>query len=271
MSRHLGGLVGFNPSIDSPTSLGLSGTHDSIGYRVGEIEQHVHSRGQSFGATSASIPTLFYRSLLPITVTAGDTVYGTEIILHRGTTIEGGSATKYFDMHWLKLTAIGTANRVAIYAFNSFDIGTPKVAALVAGTDKVTDATNTVANGDKIYFASIASNTGVTIYEVYFVINRAAGNFEVSRTLAGAKADITGADGACSYVSLGASDANGLGALQTIVSDELISRAAAQTDSTPSPIHMDREKCNRMISCRGISAAGGNSVSFYVGLHTYPS
>lgn len=265
------GLLGHVSSENAGESRAalVGGVDGTLGYDLAEVARHLHSPTQSYGATSASDPTMVRKSLTPITVTAGSAVNGTELILHRGTLIEGGSATKKFDVNWIKINGVGTINRVAIYEFFSFAIGTPKAAALVTATDKVTDATNTVANGDKIYFATIASNTGVLIYEMYFVINRAAGNFEVSRTLGGAKADITGADGACTYVSLGASDAAGIAAGQTLITEELVSRGVATTDTVPSPLRMDREACNRMISCRGISTAGGNSLSFFIGLHTY--
>ena len=209
------------------------------------------------------------RSVVPITVTAGDAAWGTELILHNGLVIEAGSATKKFDLNQLRISTVGTANRVAVYEFFSFSAGTPKVAALVTGTDKVTDATNTVADNDKVYFPSITSNDGVVVYEVYFVRARAAGNFEISRTRGGVAVDITGPDGACSYVSLGASAADGVAALQMLDTETVVSRATGTPDAQPTPIQCDRQLCNRLISCRGWSAAGGNSVGFHLGLHTY--
>ena len=269
--------AGGNPSkIDDQAVLGLSGVYDSLAYRVAEIENHVHSGMQSFGATSASVPTLVRGSVIPVTVTAGNGfgVWGTELILHNGLVIEAGSAVKKFDLHWMKVTAIGTANSPVFHEWNSFAAGTPKAAALVTATNKVTDATNTVADNDKVYFPTIASNTGVVVYEVYYVRSRAAGDFEISRTRGGGAVDITGADGACTYVSLGASTAlggpgGGKAALQTWMMDWMVSRAGVLTDATPSMTQHEREACNRLVSCRAYGLAA-NTTTFFIGLHTYP-
>lgn len=273
---HLGGLVACGSSasavkIDNAAVNGLLGVPDSLAYITQETEVHFHSAQQVYGATSAGVPTMVRRSVVPITVTAGDGAWGTELILHNGTVIESGSSTKRFDLNQLRISAVGTANRIAVYEFFSFSAGTPKVAAMVAATNKVTDATNTVANNDKVYFPSITSNTGAVIYEVYFVVNRAAGDFEISRTRGGGTVDITGADGACSYVSLGASDADGVAALQMLDTETVVSRATGTPDAQPTPIQSDRQYCNRLISCRGWSAVGGNTVGFHLGLHTYPA
>jgi hypothetical protein len=266
---------GDPPKLDAKPVLGLLGVSDSLAYKVHEIEKHLHTGMQSFGATAVADPTFLRGSVVPITIAAGNGfgVWGTEVILYRGNNIEGGSSTMKFDLHWGKITNVGTANSPAFYEFNSFAIGTPKAATMVAATNKVTDATNTVANNDKVYFPTIASNTGVVVYEVYYVINRAAGDFEVSRTRAGAAADITGVDGACTYVSLGASTAlggpgGGKAALQTWITDWMVNRAAVTTDATPSQMQHSRLACNQCISARGYGAAA-NSVSTFFGLHSY--
>lgn len=262
---------GNPPKLDSQATLGLAGTVDSLAYRIEEIEHHFHSENQCYGATSASVPTMVRDSLVPITVTAGDAAWGSELILHPGSVIESGSSTMKFDLHTLRVSSVGTANRMAIYEFFAFSAGTPKVAAAVAATNKITDATNSVADNDKIYFPTIASNTGIVVYEVYFVRARAAGDFEVSLTRGGGAVDITGADGACSYVSLGASDADGRAlTLQPRVTAFNISRANGNTDTFPTEIRMGRQFCNRLISCRGKAAAGGNTIAFHVNLHSYP-
>lgn len=271
---HLGGIIGTDTvtatvaKIDNAAVNGLMGTPDSLAYIADETEHHVHSPQKIYGATSGSVPTMVRRSLVPITVTAGDTVWGTELIIYNGSGISENS----FDMNQMRVSAVGTANRLAIYEFLYFAPGTPKAATTNATNDKVTDATNTVANNDKIYFPTL-TGTGVVVYEVYFVINRAAGNFEVSRTRGGAKVDITGGDDvACTYVSLGASDpTDHVGALQFLATETIISRASGTPDPMPTPIQMDRILSSYLVSCRGLSAAGGNTVGFHVGLHVYPA
>lgn len=260
----------WEPRIDNQATNGLAGTEDSLAYRTEEIEHHFHSGQQVYGATSASIPTFVRRSVIPITVTAGDAAWGTELILHNGLVIEAGSSVKRFDLNRIRVATVGTANRIAVYEFMKHAAGTPKAAALVTATNKVTDATNTVADNDKVFFPTIASNTGVVIYEMYYVRARAAGDFEISRTRGGGAVDITGADGACTYVSLGATDADGVAALQTWVTETDISRATGTPDAFPHPLQMGRMRCSELLTVRGWSAAGGNTVAFTVGLHTYP-
>jgi hypothetical protein len=198
----------YNP--DLVYSAGLAAAvPNSLGYRVGEIERHFHSPQQSYGGTSASNPTLVRMSTQAIIVTGGNGVFGTELVLHPGTVIEGGSSVMKFDFNRLRVSAVGSTNNVTAVEFLTWAPGTPKACAFVTGTDKVTDATNTVADNDKIWFPSIASNTGINIYTVYYVRARAAGNFEVSLTRGGGAVDITGADGAGTYETIGASDASG--------------------------------------------------------------
>ena len=55
---------------DNIESLGLNGKHDSLGYRVAEIEKHLHSPEYWFGSTAGSI-LASQNSLTPFTLTTG--------------------------------------------------------------------------------------------------------------------------------------------------------------------------------------------------------
>ncbi len=257
------------PKIDTQATAGLAGTPGSLAYMAAEIDNHFMSPQQLYGFTAN---TMARKALTPIVVTGGNGVFGTELILHNGSVIEAGSATKYFDCNQMYVVAVGTVNLVTILEFFTFDTGTPKAAAAVAATNKITDGTNTVADNDKVFFATIASNTGIDVNTVYYVVNRAAGDFEVSLTRGGAAVDITGADGAVTYTSLGASDANGYATtLQPLATEAMVSAATLNSDSFVTPMQMERHTCNKRMSCRAIAAGGTNAISFFLGLHTYPS
>lgn len=272
MGEGLGGLVGCGdpPSIDKAATQGLAGTANSLAYRTEELEKHFHGEGMTFGGTSAGDPTLLQDSTTPVVVTGGNNVYGTEVIISKGASIEGGSATKKFDLNMMYVSALGAVNNITQVEFFAFAAGTPKVAAAVTATNKITDATNVVADNDKVFFTSIASNTGIDVNTVYFVRARAAGNFEVSLTRGGAAVDIAGADGAVSYVSLGASDANGRAlTLQPRITSTYISKVAVNSDILIQELRMPRKACNSYISVRAKATGASNAISFLLGGHTY--
>jgi len=266
----LGSIVSSNAG-DSPAAL-VGGTPGTLGYELAEVENHIHSERHLYGGTAVGNPTILEDSTTPIVVTGGNGAWGTEIIIHPGTVIEGGSATKKFDMNQMYVSAVGAANNLTVVEFLVFSAGTPKAAAAVTATNKITDATNTMANNDKVYFPTIASNTGIDTKTVYFVINRVAGDFEVSLTRGGAAVDVTGPDGAVTYVNLGPSDANGRAlTLQPKMSPHYVSKNAVNSDVLQEETGMLRQACNRLISCRAKATGGTNAVSFLVGLHTYPA
>lgn len=272
MDEGFGNLTagGNPPKIDNEATLGLIGTSNSLAYRVAEVEGHFHCEGMTFGGASAGDPTLLQDSTVPIVVTGGNGVYGTEVIICKGASIEAGSATKKFDMNMLYVSALGSVNNITQVEFFSFAAGVPKVAAAVTATDKITDATNTVADNDKIFFTSIASNTGIDLHTAYFVRARAAGNFEVSLTRGGAAVGIAGADGAVSYVSLGASDANGRAlTLQPRTTSTYVSKVATNSDVLVQELKIPRKACNTYISVRAKSTGVTNAISFLLGGHTY--
>lgn len=58
-------------------------------------------------------------------------------------------------------------------------------------TDKIALATHELQNGDRVKFGGVVVPGGLVADQWYYIINRAAGDFEVSATLGGSKIDIT--------------------------------------------------------------------------------
>jgi hypothetical protein len=96
--------------IDSYATLGLAGVHNSLAYRVHEIEKHVHNREYWYGQSGADT-FLSNASLTSWVLTAGDSVaYGTPVQLSNGDEIAGGSTTQKYDMHRLLITGTNQAD-----------------------------------------------------------------------------------------------------------------------------------------------------------------
>lgn len=72
--------------IDDEAVDGLSGTNNSLAYKVNEIERHLHSAGRWFGSTAGVAPGLV-TSLTPFEVTSDATAetYGTAVEVLDGT------------------------------------------------------------------------------------------------------------------------------------------------------------------------------------------
>ena len=271
MSRLLGGIVAYNdPRIDDVAVKGLAGTFDSMGYFLDEGDHHNHNTNQVYGATSAGVPTMVRRSVVPIGVTGGNASWGTELVLHNGTTIEGGSTVKQFDLQRIYVYSVGTANRVTVFQFLDEVVPAPIACTFQDAGDTVTKNTHGLVLNEKVTFPSVVTTTGVNVFTNYFVINPLANTFQISLTRGGAAAPLT-TNGSGTYASLGVSDADGLGAGQLIHTESVISKAAVNSDVNMQLLQSFRKTCNTRISCRGWADAGTNLIGFFLGLHTYPS
>ena len=102
--------------IDKKAVDGLVGVNNSLAYKVNEIEKHLHNSEQWFG-NNLVLPlngNFTRASLVGFRLTAGSGLaYGTEVQIYDGTTIEGGSAVKQFDLHRTFIAA--TSNNSVIY------------------------------------------------------------------------------------------------------------------------------------------------------------
>jgi len=120
--------------IDELATNGLAGVHNSLAYRVHEIEKHFHNREYWYGK-SAGDTFLDPASLTEWQVVAGDSLaFGTAIQISNGDEVESGSATKYYDMHKVLVTAVSASNKV--YKLQIL-YGTGLVAAATIATEIV--------------------------------------------------------------------------------------------------------------------------------------
>jgi hypothetical protein len=245
------------PKIDDLATNGLAGVNNSLAYRVHEIEKHFHNVGKVFGFTTTN---LVQYGLNPVVIIGGQQVWGTELMIYDGTTIESGSSVKKFDLHELMLTNVSNADRPTYLHFMYGSTGTPVAATIQTGANTLTKSTHGLSNGTKIMLSSIVTSTGINAYTTYYVVNQAADTFQIALTLGGAAVDITGSDGTCNYAVITASD----------LTEILMSASATNADALPYILRAPRATCNQKVWCRGMTTtANTNTLSFYVGLHVY--
>jgi hypothetical protein len=250
-------LIGSTAKIDNQAVQGLSGTADSLAYKVATIEGHHHNNELVFGNASN---TMTADTPVKFTVVGGDNAWGTEILLTDGTVIESGSATKKFDMNYLYITDVSAANKISIV-----DVLYSSVAAAVTSVtttdegDLFTKEGHGLNDGDKIILSSIVSTTGINAYTVYYVVGVSGNNFQVSLTSGGGAVTIT-TDGTCSFRKLTQSEGTKF----------VVSMAAVNADAAPFPILMPRVSCNNALSIRAKSETGQTvSIGFLPSLHVY--
>jgi len=93
--------------IDSAASDGLTGTANSLAYRVMEIERHFHNRERWWGATGAPDETnaIAATVTVPFAATSGNNTWGTAIpICGTGDDPTPGDGDTKFDIHRLLIT-----------------------------------------------------------------------------------------------------------------------------------------------------------------------
>lgn len=260
LNGNLGGIVAVGvPKIDDQAVNGLSGVPNSLAYMLQEVEKHHHNTQQVYGLTANKIAR---KSTAPVVVTGGSDAWGTELMLHDGATIEGGSATQKFDMHQLYVSAVGTANRITYLEFYSYLAGAGIACTFQDAGDTVTKVGHGFVGGEKLQLESIVGTTGINTYTIYYVINVVGDTFQLSLTSGGAAVVLT-TDGTGTYFALAGANA------QTLISESVVSKANVNSDVLEQPMRMVRQACNRRVSCRGWAAGGTNAISFFLGLHTY--
>ena len=121
--------------VDSAATDGLAGVHNSLAYRVHEIERHMHSYERWLEVAAAPAGTTHVADPAGTgagawTIDAGNLAYGdwVHIVGSTDTPIIAGSA--YYDPHKILVT---DTERNAIYVLQ-FGFGVTGAAALLAGT-----------------------------------------------------------------------------------------------------------------------------------------
>ena len=127
--------IGRLKKIDEAEVNGLLGVHNSLAYKVHEIEKHFHNREYWFGKSAADT-FLDPAVLTEWQVVSGDgSAYGTAIQISNGDEIESGSTTKYYDMHKILITAVSAANKIykIQFLYGTGVVGDATIATEVAG------------------------------------------------------------------------------------------------------------------------------------------
>jgi hypothetical protein len=237
--------------IDLVAVNGLAGVKDSLAYKVAEIEKHFHSSQQWWGWYINNIKR---GELTAFQIVAGNSNYGIEKVMYTGTDIGGA----YFDFNKLKVTAVGTANRLTFIEWYK-TIKAAGIAATSQNTgDTITKNGHGLANGTKLLLTILTGSTGLDSSTVYYVVNQAANTFQVSLTLGGAAVVIT-VDGTLQYHTL----------TQTLITEEYISRTSTSPDTFTIPMQSPRVESTAGITVRAKAASGTNTIDVLVGLHTY--
>ena len=92
--------------IDGAVTDGLAGVHNSLAYRVHEIEKHFHSRERWWGATGAPDETNAIDANVdtPFVAVSGNDDWGTAIPICGSSDNPGLSGDVYFDAHTILVT-----------------------------------------------------------------------------------------------------------------------------------------------------------------------
>lgn len=123
------------PDFDSPETLGLTGTHDSLAYRVAEIERHLHSGASWFEAAASASGETHVADRIGsgngvFVIDAGDDTWGAWVQVLGSSDTPARTGMTYFDPH---LMTVATNERTATY-FVQFARGTSGDAGYAAGT-----------------------------------------------------------------------------------------------------------------------------------------
>ena len=121
--------------VDSAATDGLAGVHNSLAYRVHEIERHVHSYERWFELAAAPDPTDHVADRAGTgagvwTLDAGNDAYGAWVQVLGSTDTPSIAGSAYYDPHEFLIT---DAERNLLYVMQ-VGFGTSGAAALTAGT-----------------------------------------------------------------------------------------------------------------------------------------
>jgi hypothetical protein len=109
---------------------GLTDTHNSIAYRLGELERHFHNYPRWFGVAAAPSGTHkadpVGQAIAPFVIDGGNKVYGTWVQI-----LGSADTTTYYDIHKFLVSATETAS---VVHFIQVGFGTSGAQALTDGT-----------------------------------------------------------------------------------------------------------------------------------------
>lgn len=114
-------------STDNVVSSGLDGVYDSLGYRVAEIERHLHSYERWFGSDGAIGGS--QTSLTPFRLDSGNNVWGAWVPILDANDTPAIAGSVYYDPHRIMVSA---TERTTPYRIQ-LAFGADAAAAVLAG------------------------------------------------------------------------------------------------------------------------------------------
>jgi hypothetical protein len=222
------------------------------------LQRHHHSAQQVYGML---VSYMSLNTPVKFTVVGGNNAFGTELMITGGTTIESGDSSKYFDLNMIYVVSVSTANKLSVVEFLYGTAGTEITSVVTTDVgDTFTKVDHGLVNGDKIIITNLTTTTGVVANIVYYVVNMAGNVFQLSLTLGGAAVLLAGGNGTCSFKKISSST----------LTSVMVSCAATNSDSIPTPMNALRIPCNSYVFVRAKSETGETiSIGFLLGLHTY--
>ena len=132
----LTGISDETDKIDGAATDGLSGTNNSLAYRVHEIERHVHSYERWFGAATVPNGEIHVADRIGTTTTAfqtdaGNLTWGSWLQVLGSSDTPADAGNTHFDLHRMQVVAVETANATH---FVQIAYGANGAAALAADT-----------------------------------------------------------------------------------------------------------------------------------------
>jgi len=116
----MGWEIDYTKKIDNEQVNGLQGVHDSLSYKVNEIEKHFHSLERWFGDSGSNSGSTS-NNLTEWQVTAGTAeAFGTEVLVLTGNNItinDFGFTPIYFDMHRILISSASATNNLYVIQF----------------------------------------------------------------------------------------------------------------------------------------------------------
>jgi hypothetical protein len=148
-------VLGYTIKIDSSATSGLSGTNNSLAYRAGEIERHLHSYERWLGAAAAPVGETHVADAIGTTTTAfqvdaGNDTWGSwlQVLGSEDTPVLSGMSN--YDLHRLAVVAVENANTTHLI---QFAFGASGAAALAAGAyTELVFRPQTVQGAEEILF-----------------------------------------------------------------------------------------------------------------------
>ena len=112
---------GYTEKIDGVAVDGLSGVENSLGYKIDEIEHHLHNEGQWWGRDAGGTELAVQNGLTTWQLTAGTGgAYGAWVQITDGTQFTTGAR---FDPHLLGITAVSAQDKSYLIQFGEGEGG----------------------------------------------------------------------------------------------------------------------------------------------------